>query len=177
MKSVLHNFTDGPLSSVDSPVQTIGTPVQYNLLSSDTVKEASDQVNARMKDINRQHFLQLLGCLKCYSVPEPRNVKAFGMCIVMNRVYFTSLFVAPNKDGSDTSEQSHDPIKFIYAPNTGRCPSVNGGYEGEFSPTHILGMQYHMIQTKGLNWLNANHCRAMIAFIQYLIRRNSGKTQ
>ena len=164
MKNVLNSLTNGPVSGLGTSL-----PAKNQLRSSGESGsdiETDGQVNSRMKGINEQHFLQLLATLKCYTVPEKskNNVKAFGMYVVMNQVYFTALHVA-----SDLS--SADPVKFLFAPNTGNCRDVN---LPEFSHKDLKGVKYHMMQTRGLNWLNAEHCKAMIAFTQYLMRRNSG---
>ena len=169
MKSVLRNLTDGHLSGVDTEREHIKSPVKYHLSPpscGEGKKVADDKVNSRMKGLHEQHFLQLLGCLKSYRTPARNNMKSFGMYVVMNNVYFTSLYVG-NKDRPHHEISEHqDPIKFIYARNSGRCPSVN-----ERAPGMMEDLQYHMLRTKGLNWLNFEHCKAMLAFTQYLILR------
>ena len=82
------------------------------------------------------------------------------MYVIMNRVYFTSLYVE-----SQRPSYNHGLYTFLHAGNTGAyCGVDQSAYPG------IENMRYHLLRTKGLNWLNADHCKAMLAFIQYLIR-------
>ena len=152
MKNVLHNLTDGPLSALDSERDEVRSHVQYDVRtpSGSSTERKSPQVNDGVRDLHEQHFMQLLASLKCYPINKD-DLKAFGMYVVMNRVYFTAVYVVPN---NQTWTNAHSKLV-----NSQSVPTYHSA-------------QYHMMQTRGLNWMNAEHCKAMLAFVQYLIRRN-----
>ena len=162
VKSVLHNLTDGTMTAIDSAQDQVRPHILRSPSSGGggTTKK-SLHVNDRMKDLHEQHFMQLLACLKCYSAEKTfDNLKAFGMYVVMNRVYFTAVYLVPNNE-----ELTADHVNFLNAKNTG------SGSRSLTCSQSFSDVQYHMMQTRGLNWLNAEHCRAMFTFIRYLICR------